>query len=417
MNYSQFVGMGIMFLSLFSYGQQVPDLDYSPEWFDPPFTEGEGPTLAIDEGHHNFHTLGSGFRAFGNIAEAGGFKVIPHEGAFTVSSLEDIDILVIANPLNSVNVGNWTLPCPSAFTQNEIQVIDAWVENGGRLILIADHMPFGGAVEDLAQTFGLTWYNGFASIESPGPGDLLTEIHPFLNADSILNFRTFTGSAIEPSDDFHPLMELTEGDLNMTTIAWNFDSLNQRLPLSGKWQACWRTWGRGAVVCLGEAASLTSQLVGPDEIPVGVSMRNVGGNLGFIQDMLTVLSPSRADLLQVLDRLQKLAEALPSRSPSDVLEIYADDAQVIGPDTVIEPEQLQRYWSMFLRIDDWRLEPHEWSRLSDGRIRLTGRSVMTYGGEAKMTSTSYFDTYWREENGIWRIEEDRYDAVPFEIRR
>ncbi|HAW81680.1 MAG TPA: hypothetical protein DCX27_19455, partial [Balneola sp.] len=64
------------------------------------------------------------------------------------------DIYAIINPLHKSNLGNWVLPNPSAFTEQEIKEINQWVNQGGRLFLVADHMPFGGAAYDLAHSFG-----------------------------------------------------------------------------------------------------------------------------------------------------------------------------------------------------------------------------------------------------------------------
>jgi hypothetical protein len=50
----------------------------------------------------------------------------------------------------------------SAFSPTEIEVVKNWVKDGGSLLLIADHMPFAGAVADLAKAFGFIFFNGFA---------------------------------------------------------------------------------------------------------------------------------------------------------------------------------------------------------------------------------------------------------------
>ncbi|NVK29277.1 MAG: hypothetical protein HWE14_14585 [Flavobacteriia bacterium] len=307
MNYFQSWGIGfILTLSLSLSAQQVPDTGYVAHWDHPPYELGAGPVVGVDGAHNNFHKLNGGFRAFGNVAQAGGFQVVSVDESFTPESLANIDILVIANPLHASNLGNWQLPCPSAFSAFEIQTVDNWVRNGGRLILIADHMPFGGAAYDLGKNFGIEWENGFASVESGGFGDLFTtSFAPFTNADSIRSIRTFTGSAMSSDRmDVYPIIILQEGTLNLPTIAWNFDSLNTAMPLDGYYQGCWTRAEKGIVVCLGEAAGLTSQLVGPEEYPVGISTPRVGGNLGFIQDMLVSLAPENDDFMEALGWLR-----------------------------------------------------------------------------------------------------------------
>ena len=93
-----------------------------------------------------------------------------------------------------------------AFTRSEIATVRKWVESGGSLFLIVDHMPFPGAAGDLARAFGVEFSNGFAVYNDesgtgaitftpesglmPGPW---TEGHtPEDKVDSVV---TFTGSA------------------------------------------------------------------------------------------------------------------------------------------------------------------------------------------------------------------------------
>src|SRR5262249_46406591 len=53
------------------------------------------------------------------------------------------------------------LPTLSAFSEAEIRAVRDWVQVGGKLLLIADHMPFAGAVADLAAAFGVHYTNGY----------------------------------------------------------------------------------------------------------------------------------------------------------------------------------------------------------------------------------------------------------------
>ncbi len=49
-----------------------------------------------------------------------------------------------------------------------MEAVTEWVRAGGALFLIADHMPFPGAAENLAAAFGFTFYNGFAIRKGAG---------------------------------------------------------------------------------------------------------------------------------------------------------------------------------------------------------------------------------------------------------
>lgn len=96
-----------------------------------------------------------------------GPRVAGRGGRLTADSLTDVDVLVIANALDPRNREDWTLPTPSAFSSEEIAAVRAWVEGGGALLLIADHMPFGGSTEALAAAFDVHFDNSFALIEGP----------------------------------------------------------------------------------------------------------------------------------------------------------------------------------------------------------------------------------------------------------
>ena len=85
-----------------------------------------------------------------------------------MKKLRECKILIIVNALNEKNVGNWQNPVYSAFTKQEISDITQWVSEGGSFFLIADHMPFPGAVNDLAIQFGFQFENGHATKKIKG---------------------------------------------------------------------------------------------------------------------------------------------------------------------------------------------------------------------------------------------------------
>ncbi len=190
--------------------QQVPDLGYNPPIPKPAYAQAQGPRVVIDAGHHNFHTAEGRYKPFANLLKRDGYRVSGSTASFTADSLSLVDVLVIANALNALNEGgNWSLPTPSAFTPEEIVAVKKWVENGGALFLIVDHMPMPGAAGDLARAFGVEFSNGFALpreqkadgiiVFTPDQGlrpGLWTEGRsPEEKVDSVV---TFTGSAFYP---------------------------------------------------------------------------------------------------------------------------------------------------------------------------------------------------------------------------
>lgn len=137
-----------------SGSEQHTDVDFTPTVAEPAWAIGAGPRIAIDEAHHNFHTAEGRYRPFAELAQRDGLVVQPNTDAFTAESLASIDILVVANAVHERNVYDWSLPSPSAFTADEVKEIHTWVETGGSMLLIVDHMPFPGAAAELAAPFG-----------------------------------------------------------------------------------------------------------------------------------------------------------------------------------------------------------------------------------------------------------------------
>jgi hypothetical protein len=215
--------------------QQVADTDFKPFISKPEYDFGKGPSVSIDEGHNNFHTVDGRYLAFARLLRSDGYNVNSYQGDFVNSHLKDTRILVIANAINKINIENWYVPTPSAFSIDEIETICKWVRKGGSLFLIADHMPFGGAASELASAFGFTFTNGFAADTSkPGPaffyrkdGSLTPcSIIDGRNTDEKVNkVVTFTGQAMQIPSEATSILRFDDKYLLMETdTAWVFDS-------------------------------------------------------------------------------------------------------------------------------------------------------------------------------------------------
>jgi hypothetical protein len=272
--------LGLISINIFS--QQVADTTFNPVIAEPEYPRGKGPAVAIDEGHNNFHTAGGRYLPFARLLESDGYTVNGYKGEFTESQLKKVRILVIANALNEINIQNWYVPTPSAFTEAETETVRRWVENGGSLFLIADHMPFGGAAAGLASAFGFTFTNGFA-MDTARPGNIsFFRNDTTLTSCSITNGRnanetvnkvvTFTGQAMRIPAEATSILNFDKRyTLLETDTAWVFDSNTKRTPIKGWSQGAYMKYGHGRVVMFGEAAMFSAQLAGPDQVRVGMN--------------------------------------------------------------------------------------------------------------------------------------------------
>lgn len=283
---------------------------------DRPAYPQDGPVVAIDEAHANFHTASGQYRPFADLLARDGYVVRPSTVQFAPGALQAVDVLVIAN----ARPRDMTDPKQPAFTDEECDVVADWVQAGGSLLLIADHAPFGSAAENLARRFDVSMGKGWV-FDLTESGGITTQLdfsrdkgslgdHPILrgrsSGEEIRTTRTFTGQSLGVPDGATVLLPLgptareaaTPDDLNAEGEAARAANgaapkVGPRsTPVSGRAQGLALTFGRGRVVVLGEAGFLSAQLI---RFPDGREMRfgmNVPGydNQQFALNVMRWLS-------------------------------------------------------------------------------------------------------------------------------
>ena len=263
--------------------QQVPDLKYKPPLPPPAYEAGQGPRVTIDEAHHNFHTADGRYKPFAELLRRDGYRVEGLGKPLSSDSLKDVDVLVIANPLHERNVKDWSLPTPSAFTQDEIAALRPWVEQGGSLFLIVDHMPFPGAAGALAKAFGVDFSNGYARAGHWEQGKPDTFEHGTglkegavtrgrADHEKVTQVATFSGSAFKPPQDATPVLVFGANSVSLETKkAPGITSDALQVPIVGWCQGAVVQVGNGRVAVFGEAAMFSAQLAGPQESAMGMN--------------------------------------------------------------------------------------------------------------------------------------------------
>jgi hypothetical protein len=285
-------------------GQQVADPDFAPAVNEPMHQPGSGPLVLIDEGHNNFHTKDGRYRPFASLVEADGYRVSAHQGFFSAESLGEAEVVVISNSLSAANTEDWVLPTPSAFTDAEIEGVASFVDSGGGLFLIADHMPFPGAAAALAAAFGIEFSNGF--VLEVYEGNLQTGPSIFRrsegrigehvitdgrnDSETIYQIATFTGSAFPITGGAVSLIHFGEHTVMlMPTVAWEFSETTARARIPGWSQGVAIEHGDGRVVIFGEAAMFSSQRSG-DNLPMGMTTPIAADNQQLLLNIIRWLS-------------------------------------------------------------------------------------------------------------------------------
>ena len=251
-------------------GQQVADESFNYEIKHPAYQREKGSVITLDEAHFNFHTLKGRYAAFGRVLQNDGYIMKSSLVPFTLSSLSGTKVLVIANALPDTL--EWKLPARPAFTKEEVTALHKWVSEGGSLFLIADHMPFPGAVAPIAESFGFNLINGFAFRKDKKPeffsrkrGTLAVNvITNGRNGDErIDSIKVFTGEAFVPPPGATVISRLDDNyQVLMPNIAWEFDDKTPSISGRNLVNGAFMEYGKGRIVVMGEAAMFSAQISG-----------------------------------------------------------------------------------------------------------------------------------------------------------
>ncbi len=236
------------------------------------------PKVLFDEAHNNMHTSEGTYSPFVNLIRNDGCLVIPNTGTFTLETLQQADLLVISNAMG----GKHNLKEQPAFTETECVTVKNWVLEGGALLLVADHYPMGSAAENLAQQFGVHFFNGETadSIHFEGSDVFKDKLvfsseNGLLSDHAIVSGRSSDENVNKVVSDRGQSMSIPAGAMVLLNLSphsyhhlpdsiWHVGSKTYTRfqgPFSahGNCQGLAMEFGKGRVVILGEAAMITAQ--------------------------------------------------------------------------------------------------------------------------------------------------------------
>jgi hypothetical protein len=231
------------------------------------------PVILFDDGHNNYQHYDSD-EILEQFLIRHGFSVRYLKTRVSEYALEGVDVLHTTNALAPENVNNWSLPTPSAFTPNEIEILLDWVRKGGCLLLVIEHMPMGGSYRELATALGIKVSNGFVVNEaligdySPdnisNAADLLflrkdgsMADHPVINGaipyGRIEHLNTATGSAFLLPTNSTSLITLGSDVISLEPAkSWVFTDETPLVRVAGWSQAGVMEIDNGRVAVLGD---------------------------------------------------------------------------------------------------------------------------------------------------------------------
>jgi hypothetical protein len=279
MKYTARVCFFILLLSVSAGAQQMADPEFNTTVANPAYKQ-NGPRVMFDEAHHNFHTTDGRYKPFVDLMSNDGYRIVRNRQAFTKAILSSFKVLVIANALGAEELDDEGADA-SAFTEEECQVVQEWVKDGGALLLIADHAPAGGAAAALSNRFGVDMSKGFTYDPNNSVPNIpsllifsrenkLLATHPITEGrdqnERVNKVWAFTGQSLK-------------GPANSTAILMLSDTATDKpsreaetsVSAAGRAQAVALKFGKGRVVVQGEAAMLSAQIAGPNKEKMGMN--------------------------------------------------------------------------------------------------------------------------------------------------
>ena len=307
----------------------MEDTTFVPRVAKPAFTRRQ-PIVMIDEAHRNQFTMEGAYRAFASLLSQDGLRVIPGVQAFSPQLLEACQILVVADAVGALELTSPSARA-SAFRIPECDAVRDWVKTGGSLLLIADHAPFGSAMDSLAVRFGVDFGKGY-TVDTrrvdPETGNMgcifftralgLLGDHAITRgrdkAERINRVATFTGQSLTGPPGSTGLLVLGPSalDLPLTPDARHEATPEARrkadttsvvstpgaVTAVGRFQGLAFGFGKGRVVVLGEAAMFSSQFVlgvdaermGKERLRIGLNRPDLDDNQQFALNVLRWLA-------------------------------------------------------------------------------------------------------------------------------
>lgn len=265
----------LIFLIFNSCGSKStrPDNNYDVSISDPKLINLK-PRVLFDEAHQNHHKIETTYKPFATLITNDGCRVNSTVKPIDNMALANSDIYIIATAMGREDPGD-----TSPFSKNEIDLVEQWVQNGGSLLIITEHFPFGLAMAPLLNKFGVQVHNGYtedtllnnkevrdALLFTKSTGSL-NQTHPIL--DKVERLNTFTGSSVKGDSTWTQLLIFTPNAQNYNvkvTVNKNGNDIITNVEYAdfysakGYSQAICKQYNKGKLVVLAESAFLTAQI-------------------------------------------------------------------------------------------------------------------------------------------------------------
>lgn len=282
--------------TVISHAQQVADEHFSYPIPDPIYAVGNGPLIVFDEAHHNGSTLKGTYAAFNKLLLSDGYTIQSSKDTISYALLKAAKIYVTVNAMYDPQ--DWNLPARSAFSKQEADALSAWVENGGSLFLVTDHMPCGASVNAIAEKFGINVINGFA-LRKDGAPEVFSKQRKNLYSNEITSapgkvidsMMCWGGTGFIVPSTAHVISAL--GDDYHIYLPSDVSQIKRPMPkavpyISGRGivNGAYLKHGKGRVVIFGDGAPFSAQLQGIKSEKRGMNHPAAAQNAQFLLNII-----------------------------------------------------------------------------------------------------------------------------------
>ncbi|MFV0571131.1 MAG: YybH family protein [Xanthomarina gelatinilytica] len=417
-----------MVITLQAFSQQVTDLDFPINIKNPKYQGNKTALIGIDASHNNLHKLDGGFAPYAKLLKADGYQMVA-VNTINQNTLKSLNTLVIANAIHPSNVGNWKRPITNAFSVEEIDLLEKWVSNGGSLMVVADHMPYAGATNELAKKFGFSYEDGFVMSESEiwppesyskKQGNLF-ETPITIDIDSIAGF---TGSGLRIPKNAIAIASFPKThQLLIPEEAWQFETNTKKLSADDLVMGAIMQYGKGKVAFFTEAAMFTAQIV-QDRFKVGFNSPRAPQNLQFVLNTIHWLDNGhtinrdehQSDAYKIVQEILLSQEiAYEANKMLEVANHYTSDGIIYEPtgQELRGIVAIRAYWQQLSgKAVSWDTQILEVEAVGDQIIAIC-RFDISFKQTEENTATASSKAFltFKKEDGVFKLHRDFYMQI------
>jgi hypothetical protein len=269
----------LLFVPLLSFGQEqnypykwpmYNDTNVNLEVEDPTFEINDGPLIMFDSTHKNFFIQSHLIKPLVDLLINDGYRVSFLDKEFSKSSLSQASVLVVITALPFDFATENSAEDKNTFSENELNELQNWVNNGGSLLVFSEHAPFDQAINPLLRKFDIESSIGTTvdtiNYESKyGPGMIkfenknLNTNHPIVKGKyKVKKLVSFGGSALLGSK-YENILKLDESSFNVK------HSTGIGPEGKGNSQGLAGMYGSGKIAAFGDSNGFTAMVFNMDD--------------------------------------------------------------------------------------------------------------------------------------------------------